>query len=248
MYLRTLETFFFTDTPLETSKELQVLFPGTRRIWERISWRTGHGDGDPQRLVHADPGRLIAAPQNEVMKYGKWKSSSPHPYIMPISSYIMFAVFLGFSLLLPLRNHCLRVMSFTSYFLGKEPDSGGAGNTTTSPVMVRGIIQKMLIYVCDVLMFSLGISMNVPHMGLVRGESSMNGVESGTTKNPMVKIIAIGSMVLLYMVCHGSHQYTPVMLAYIPAPWILWFIIATWVCLKIVYPIVPNGFADHYPY
>ena len=33
---------------------------------------------------------------------------------------------------------------------------------------------------------------------------------------------AIGSMVLLYMVCHGSHQYTPVMLADIPAPWILW--------------------------
>jgi hypothetical protein len=31
-----------------------------------------------------------------------------------------------------------------------------------------------------------------------------------------------GSMVLLYMVLHGSHQYTPVMLAYIPAPWILW--------------------------
>ena len=29
-----------------------------------------------------------------------------------------------------------------------------------------------------------------------------------------------GSMVLLYMVCHGSHQYTPVMLAYIAAPWI----------------------------
>ena len=29
-----------------------------------------------------------------------------------------------------------------------------------------------------------------------------------------------GSMVLVYMVCHGSHQYTPVMLAYIPAPWI----------------------------
>ena len=31
-------------------------------------------------------------------------------------------------------------------------------------------------------------------------------------------------MVLLYMVCHGSHQYTPIMLAYIPAPWILWVI------------------------
>ena len=30
----------------------------------------------------------------------------------------------------------------------------------------------------------------------------------------------IGSVVLLYMVCHGSHPYTPVMLAYIPAPWI----------------------------
>ena len=28
--------------------------------------------------------------------------------------------------------------------------------------------------------------------------------------------------VLLYMVCQGSHQYTPFMLAYIPAPWILW--------------------------
>ena len=34
--------------------------------------------------------------------------------------------------------------------------------------------------------------------------------------------IPIGSMVLLYMVLHGSHQYTPFMLAYIPAPWILW--------------------------
>ena len=33
-------------------------------------------------------------------------------------------------------------------------------------------------------------------------------------------------MVLLYMVLHGSHQYAPVMLAYIyiPAPWILWVI------------------------
>ena len=29
-----------------------------------------------------------------------------------------------------------------------------------------------------------------------------------------------GSMVLLYMVLHGSHQYTPFLLAYIPAPWI----------------------------
>ena len=33
--------------------------------------------------------------------------------------------------------------------------------------------------------------------------------------------IPIWSMVLLYMVCHGSHQYTSVVLAYIPAPWIL---------------------------
>ena len=24
-------------------------------------------------------------------------------------------------------------------------------------------------------------------------------------------------------------------------------VLPTWVCLKIVYPIVPNGFADHYP-
>ena len=24
------------------------------------------------------------------------------------------------------------------------------------------------------------------------------------------------------LVCHGSHQYSPFMLAYIPAPWILW--------------------------
>ena len=28
--------------------------------------------------------------------------------------------------------------------------------------------------------------------------------------------IPIGSMVLLYMVLHGSHQYIPFMLAYIP--------------------------------
>ena len=40
--------------------------------------------------------------------------------------------------------------------------------------------------------------------------------------------LPIGSMVLLYMVLHGSHPYTPVMLAYIPAPWIrhgLWNIL-----------------------
>ena len=31
-------------------------------------------------------------------------------------------------------------------------------------------------------------------------------------------------VIMLYMVCHGSHQYTTFMLlvAYIPAPWILW--------------------------
>ena len=39
-----------------------------------------------------------------------------------------------------------------------------------------------------------------------------------------VSITHDGSMVLLYMVLHGSHQYTPFMLAYIPAPWILWVI------------------------
>ena len=49
---------------------------------------------------------------------------------------------------------------------------------------------------------------------------------AGTMKTPLVYDIAVptlshdGSMVLLYMVCHGSHQYTPFMLAYIPAPWI----------------------------
>ena len=35
--------------------------------------------------------------------------------------------------------------------------------------------------------------------------------------------------------------------------WQFWMFISQffrmiWVCLKIVYPIVPNGFADHYPY
>ena len=33
-------------------------------------------------------------------------------------------------------------------------------------------------------------------------------------------ILPIGPMVLVYMVLHGSHQYTPFMLANIPAPWI----------------------------
>jgi hypothetical protein len=37
--------------------------------------------------------------------------------------------------------------------------------------------------------------------------------------------------VLLYMVCHESHQYTPVMLAYIPAPWIRHGYV--WHCLTI---------------
>ena len=37
-----------------------------------------------------------------------------------------------------------------------------------------------------------------------------------------IYIYPIGSMVLLYLVCHGSHQQKPtfIMLAYIPAPWI----------------------------
>ena len=37
----------------------------------------------------------------------------------------------------------------------------------------------------------------------------------------------------------------------VPPSYVCWFINPinySWVCLKIVYPIVPNGFADHYPY
>ena len=37
--------------------------------------------------------------------------------------------------------------------------------------------------------------------------------------------LPIWSMVLPYMVTFIYHQYTPVMLAYIPAPWILWVIV-----------------------
>ena len=48
------------------------------------------------------------------------------------------------------------------------------------------------------------------------GSLAWRGYDDSGTQN------AIGSMVLLYMVLHGSHQYTPFMLAYIPAPWILW--------------------------
>jgi hypothetical protein len=36
----------------------------------------------------------------------------------------------------------------------------------------------------------------------------------------MWKIPLLDPTVVLYMVCHGSHEYTPVMLAYIPAAWI----------------------------
>ena len=39
---------------------------------------------------------------------------------------------------------------------------------------------------------------------------------------PRLIWLPIGSMVLLYMVCHGSHQYTPFILAYMP--WILWIL------------------------
>ena len=47
------------------------------------------------------------------------------------------------------------------------------------------------------------------------GEGTKNGwwlLENFTATSPM---IPIGSMVLLYMVCHGSHQYTPLMLVYV---------------------------------
>ena len=37
-----------------------------------------------------------------------------------------------------------------------------------------------------------------------------------------IYIHPIGSMVHAIYGIHGSHQYTPFMLAYIPAPWILW--------------------------
>ena len=40
---------------------------------------------------------------------------------------------------------------------------------------------------------------------------------TNSEKTPIVlEWFPIGSMVLPYMVCHESHQYTPVMLAYIP--------------------------------
>ena len=44
-----------------------------------------------------------------------------------------------------------------------------------------------------------------------------NGLEGKKNYSP-TRILTV----LLYMVLHGSHQYTPLMLAYIPAPWILW--------------------------
>ena len=50
----------------------------------------------------------------------------------------------------------------------------------------------------------------------------LNSYNVGLTSNDRRYISHDGSMVLLYMVCHGSHQYTPFMLAYIAAPWILW--------------------------
>ena len=34
--------------------------------------------------------------------------------------------------------------------------------------------------------------------------------------------LPVGSMYAIYIWQQGSHQYTPFMLAYIPAPWILW--------------------------
>ena len=46
--------------------------------------------------------------------------------------------------------------------------------------------------------------------------------ENRSDKPYLSVLIPIGSMVLLYMVCHGSRQHTLFMLAYIPAPWILW--------------------------
>ena len=50
-----------------------------------------------------------------------------------------------------------------------------------------------------------------------------DGLLSPVPRNTTVESMSHdGSMVLLYMVLHGSHQYTPFMLAYIPAPWILW--------------------------
>ena len=53
----------------------------------------------------------------------------------------------------------------------------------------------------------------------------------------------IGSMVLLYMVLHGSHQYTPFMLAYIPAPWILWVLISVFLILTMrkIEPLVGDA-------
>ena len=61
----------------------------------------------------------------------------------------------------------------------------------------------------------------------------LNSYNVGLTSNDRRYISHDGSMVLLYMVCHGSHQYTPFMLAYIAAPWILW------VYIYIIYIYIP---------
>ena len=50
--------------------------------------------------------------------------------------------------------------------------------------------------------------------------------------------------------CSAQQRLSPTSAARLPlpkTPVVLSATINRWVCLKIVYPIVPNGFADHYP-
>ena len=54
---------------------------------------------------------------------------------------------------------------------------------------------------------------NIPEPSPTLLQESKKNWECGSTFIPSISITHDGSMVLLYMVCHGSHQYTPVMLA-----------------------------------
>ena len=68
-----------------------------------------------------------------------------------------------------------------------------------------------------------GLAVTIPH-GILGGAAplldKLGNYMAMSCADYIIIITHDGSMVLLYMVCHGSHQYTPTVSINIPAPWI----------------------------
>ena len=100
-----------------------------------------------------------------------------------------------------------------------------SSNSTLNPIFdgIMGFLHGSCKFSHHPILFSLGPDLprghDVDAQLLGHGLHDIVGELRRFFHLPWRSLSHDGSMVLLYMVCHGSHQYTPFMLAYIYIPY-----------------------------